>query len=130
MFDTDLLSIQYVEDLYSVDNSKSIDLYHRAVTKIIWTTIDHSIKTLAHYFGFDWRDPHPLSTASIEWFEKWINSQIQEDRQRILDYNEDECIAMRVVLDGVRNLSSIRFNELASKIFIYYCLLILYIATF
>jgi len=26
-------------------------------------------------------------------------------RQRILDYNEDDCIAMRVLLDAVKSLS-------------------------
>jgi hypothetical protein len=29
-----------------------------------------------------------------------------ETRQRILDYNEDDCRATRVLLDGIRNLSA------------------------
>jgi hypothetical protein len=50
-----------------------------------------------------WRDTHPSGAASIEWFDRWCNPEI---RQRILDYNEDDCRATRVLLDGIRSLAA------------------------
>lgn len=87
------------------DPSFSIDLYHDVVQKKTeWPTRDHSIKTLAKYLGFAWRDTNPSGAASIEWFDRWVTERDPAIRQRILDYNEDDCRATRVLLDGLRAL--------------------------
>lgn len=92
-----------IEHLF--DSSQSVDLYFDVVKKATeWPTRDHSIKTLAKYLGFSWRDTHPSGAASIEWFDRWIQTGDHEIKQRILDYNEDDCIATRVLLDGIRYL--------------------------
>lgn len=87
------------------DPSRSVDLYFDVVKKATeWPTRDHSIKTLAKFLGFSWRDTHPSGAASIEWFDRWAQSGDPKIKQRILDYNEDDCVATRVVLDGIRAL--------------------------
>jgi len=96
-------SADEINDLF--DPQRSVDLYLDVVKcSTEWPTSDHSIKTLAKYLGFDWRDTHPSGAASIEWFDRWINEQNPEMRQRILGYNEDDCRATRVLLDGIRSL--------------------------
>ena len=83
-----------------------IDLYGDVIHgHIEWPTNDYSIKTLAKYLGFDWRDTEPSGAASIEWYHTWVESGDPQIRQRILDYNEDDCVAMRVLLDGIRKLT-------------------------
>jgi len=47
----------------------------------------------------------PSSAASIEWYHRWVETGDPATRQRILDYNEDDCIAMRVLQDAVQKLS-------------------------
>jgi len=80
-----------------------IDLYFDVVKKSTeWPTYDQSIKTLAQYLGFSWRDTHPSGAASIEWYHRWIKSGDPAIKQRILDYNEDDCLATGVVVDGIR----------------------------
>lgn len=93
-----------VETLF--DPERAIDLYTDVVLrKTDWPTIDYSIKTLAKYLGFRWRDPHPSGAASIEWFHRWVETGDPLVKQRILDYNEDDCRATRVLVDGIRRLS-------------------------
>lgn len=88
------------------DPTQAIDLYYDVVLKATeWPTWDFSLKTLSKYLGFAWRDTHPSGAASIEWFDRWIETGDSAIRQRILDYNEDDCRATRVLLDGIRNLS-------------------------
>jgi predicted RecB family nuclease len=95
-----------VEELF--DPAHSIDLYADVVKRATeWPTHDHSIKTLAKFLGFNWRDTHPSGAASIEWFHRWVESGDALIRQRILDYNEDDCRATRYLLDGIRSLSVI-----------------------
>jgi predicted RecB family nuclease len=96
-------SAEEIEKLF--DPTTSIDLYFDVVKKATeWPTRDHSIKTLAKYLGFNWRDSHPSGAASIEWFDRWITTGDDEIKQRILNYNEDDCIATRVLLDGIKML--------------------------
>lgn len=93
-----------IEELF--DPKLAIDLYFDVVMKATeWPTRDYSIKTLAKFLGFAWRDTHPSGAASIEWFDRWIETGDLAIRQRILDYNEDDCRATRVLLDGIRALS-------------------------
>jgi predicted RecB family nuclease len=99
----DVLSEADVEALF--DKARAVNLYDDVTkSKIIWPTRDHSIKTLATYLGFKWRDTHPSGAASIEWYHRWVESADTQVRQRIIDYNEDDCVATRVVLDAIRDL--------------------------
>lgn len=96
-------SVAEVEGLFALP--AMIDLYFDVVKKATeWPTYDQSIKTLAQYLGFRWRDTHPSGAASIEWYNRWIETGDPAIKQRILDYNEDDCLATGVVVDGIRVL--------------------------
>lgn len=87
------------------DPGRAVDLYYDVVLPHTeWPTRDYSIKTLAKLLGFKWRDTHPSGAASIEWFDRWVQTGDAAIKQRILEYNEDDCIATRVLLDGIRQL--------------------------
>lgn len=84
------------------DPERSIDLYFDIVKKYTeWPTYNYSVKTLAQHLGFEWRDKNPSGAASIQWFNEWCKSKEQGKLQRILDYNEDDCIAMIRIKDGL-----------------------------
>ena len=101
----DVCSEAQLESLFTPP--RSVDLYTDVVRPATeWPTRDHSIKTLAKFLGFKWRDTHPSGAASIEWFARWTETGDPTIRQRILDYNEDDCRATRVLLDGIRKLQS------------------------
>jgi len=101
-----------VEELF--DPSRATDLYFDVVLKATeWPTQDFSIKTLATYLGFSWRDPHPSGAASIEWFDRWVRGRDPSVRQQLLAYNEDDCRATRVLLDGIRAMDqNLRLGQL------------------
>lgn len=81
-------------------NSDMVDLYEIVSKNTEWPTRDYSLKTLAHFLGFEWRDAHPSGAASIEWFERFVEGD-PDAKERILAYNEDDCRATRVLLDGI-----------------------------
>ena len=92
-----------IESLFH--STDTVDLYTGIVAKATeWPTRDYSLKTLATYLGFKWRDSHPSGANSIEWFDRWIKTNDPAIRERILDYNNDDCVATRVLLDGIREL--------------------------
>jgi len=90
-----------VNDLFELP--AMVDLYLDVVKPATeWPTYDQSIKTLAQFLGFHWRDTNPSGSASIEWYHRWIETGDLAIKQRILDYNEDDCLATGVVVDGIR----------------------------
>jgi uncharacterized protein len=83
----------------------TIDLYNDIVRdKTEWPTNDYSIKTLASFLGFKWRDPSPSGAESIEWYHRWVDNKSDDIKRRILKYNEDDCIATRVLLEDIQKL--------------------------
>ena len=85
------------------DSDEAIDLYSDIVRpKTEWPTRDLSIKTLASHLGFRWRDTEPSGAASIEWYHEWVKTGDQKYKTRILEYNHDDCVATRVLLDALR----------------------------
>jgi predicted RecB family nuclease len=96
----DVCSADEVEALFG--RPETIDLLNDIVNPMTdWPLHDHSIKTIAKHLGFRWRDAEPSGAASIEWYRRWLASGDEAIRRRIVEYNEDDCIATRVVLDGL-----------------------------
>ena len=56
-----------------------------------------SLKKLAPYAGFSWRDEDPSGSASMTWYDKAVGADTEVERvqnqQRLLAYNEDDCRA-------------------------------------
>jgi predicted RecB family nuclease len=71
-----------IEALFSP--GRSFDLYYDAVFKSEWPTMDWSIKALAKFLKFKWRDTDPSGAASIEWFDRWANAKDPAIKQRSL----------------------------------------------
>ena len=86
------------------DRDLSVDLYKVVGSKMIWPTRGHGLKATAKFLGFTWRDEDPSGAASIEWYHRWVETADQAIRARILTYNEDDCVATRVLLDKLRGL--------------------------
>lgn len=101
---SDVCSEDDIERLFA--EGRAVDLYTSIVRRATeWPTRDHSIKTLAKYLGFSWRDSDPSGAASIEWFDQWARGRDEAVKNRIIAYNEDDCRATFVLLDGIRQLA-------------------------
>jgi len=88
------------------EEDRFVDLYTDLVkSRMIWPTVSLSLKELAKFVGFKWRDTDPSGASSIEWFHQWVETGDASIRQRILKYNEDDCLATRVLVDAIGRLA-------------------------
>ena len=80
--------------------SEWIDL-HEYAKRQIQTTGPLGLKQLAAQSGFRWRDPNPSGEASMLWYEVATSSETGAalSRQRLLEYNEDDCRATKALRD-------------------------------
>lgn len=87
------------------ENENVIDLYNKIILKQTeWPLCSYSIKEIAVFLGFKWRDNTPSGALSIEWFNKFVYSKDEDDLKRILMYNEDDCKATMVIKDYLANI--------------------------
>jgi len=94
------------DDVISLfEEERFVDLYSDIVrSHMIWPTVSLSLKEVAKFVGFQWRDTDPSGAGSIEWFHQWVETGDPAIRQRILEYNEDDCRATRVLVDALKTL--------------------------
>jgi uncharacterized protein len=99
----DVVSEDELEMFFGSENT--IDLYTKVVLKSTdWPLGSYSIKSLATYLGFSWRDKSPSGALSIQWFNEYLKTRDASIMSRILEYNEDDCKATMVLKDGLEKL--------------------------
>jgi predicted RecB family nuclease len=85
----------------SCSPSQWIDLHEQAKRQI-QTEGPLGLKQLAVAAGFQWRDANPSGEASMLWYEVASDDDSElalASRQRILEYNEDDCRATKALRD-------------------------------
>ncbi len=100
-----VISVEELSDFFS--NPNVIDLYKIVLADTDWPLGSYSIKEIAQYLGFRWRDESPSGALSIQWFNQYLETKEQQDLQRILDYNEDDCKATMVLKDELERLDNL-----------------------
>lgn len=100
----DVISIEKVKAFF--DHPHVIDLFKIINSATDWPIGSYSLKDIATYLGFAWRDDTPSGALSIKWFNDYIEQQDEQMLQRILEYNEDDCKATMVIKDELVRLVS------------------------
>ena len=99
----DVVTEEKLEAFFSDPNV--IDLYNAVVLKHTdWPLSSYSLKEIASYLGFKWRDETPSGALSIQWFNEYLEKKDPKMLERILLYNEDDCKATMVIKDGIEKL--------------------------
>jgi predicted RecB family nuclease len=77
-----------------------IDLYFDYIFKYTeWPLPSYSLKEIAHYLNFNWRDKTPSGALSIQWFNEYLEDKDPAKLKRILEYNGEDCKATMVIKD-------------------------------
>lgn len=87
------------------DKSRAVDLYTDVILKNTdWPVGSYSLKTIAQYLGFKWRDETPSGALSIQWYNEYLKTGDKSILERILIYNEDDCKATLVIKDALMRM--------------------------
>lgn len=99
-----VISKEEIDNLFCRKNS--VDLYSDIIYKSIdWPLSSYSLKAIASYLGFKWRDKSPSGAESILWYHEYLESKDKKILQRIIDYNEDDCKATMTIKRALEQLS-------------------------
>lgn len=73
---------------------------HRWVTQAVALPIEnYTLKVIARWLGFAWRNTEANGAQSICWYEEWLNTGNRNLLDIIVEYNEDDCLATYRIKD-------------------------------
>lgn len=99
----DVVSPDEVEWFFN--RPETIDLYAIVRDHTDWPLGSYSLKEIAQFLGFKWRDETPSGALSIQWFNEFLKTKDEKILNRILLYNEDDCKATMIMKDAIEKLN-------------------------
>ena len=111
-------TIKRLSRLYNTPKLQSTELLSRLVDLHLWVTEtvvlpveSYSLKALANWIGFYWRETAGSGDQSVCWYDEWLNTQNRVLLDLILSYNEDDCRATRCLKDWLLDFLEYQRNQ-------------------
>lgn len=95
----DRLALKYSAPSVIVDafRERSIDVHQRVLDAVVLPLYFYTLKDVAKFLGFTWRDPRAGGAESVLWFDQYISTGDAAILEQLLAYNEDDVRATRLV---------------------------------
>lgn len=79
--------------------SRCVDLHRWVTQSVILPVESYSLKSLANWLGFQWRESTASGDQSVCWYDNWLKTSDRALLDAILSYNEDDCYATYYLKD-------------------------------
>ena len=66
-------------------------------------TYSNGLKAVAGCLGFSWSDEEASGVQSISWRMRWERTRDDAWKQKLLEYNMEDCVALRIVTEFLRD---------------------------
>ncbi len=79
-----------------------VDLFKILTESAVLPVYSYSLKAVGNKLGYGWSDAKSGGTQSMLWYQEWLSLKETSTRSKILEYNKNDCEAVRVILDWLR----------------------------
>lgn len=79
--------------------TRFVDLHKWVTHGTILPIENYTLKLIARWLGFEWRDPQSNGAQSICWYSQWLQTGDRQLLESIVTYNEDDCRATYLLKD-------------------------------
>jgi predicted RecB family nuclease len=79
--------------------ARCIDLHKWVTHGVILPIENYTLKLIARWMGFEWRDTEANGAQAICWYSEWLKTGDRQLLESIMIYNEDDCRATWQVKD-------------------------------
>jgi uncharacterized protein len=84
--------------------SSIVDLHKLVVGNVMFPTLNNGLKDIAKYLGFKWRHADVTGSESMAMYLEYLEKKDKKILNKIIDYNEDDVIATRVIKDWLMKI--------------------------
>ena len=103
-------SVAEVQEFF--DHKDVVDLHPLLSQQLIWPTETMTLKDMAKWVRFSWRDEEPGGGNSLAWYADAVNHPDEDvreaNRARLLEYNADDVAAQVAIRDWITRLGEAR----------------------
>lgn len=79
--------------------TRLVDVHQLVTQGAILPVESYSLKSIARWIGFEWRDSDASGAQSLYWYDQWHKTGDRAFGEAIVRYNEDDCRATHRVKD-------------------------------
>ncbi|PIG94637.1 recombinase B [Gloeocapsopsis sp. IPPAS B-1203] len=79
--------------------ARFVDVYEQVTQTVALPVENYTLKAIARWLGFEWRDQQANGSHCIYWYDQWLATGDRTLLESIVRYNEDDCHATRHVKD-------------------------------
>jgi predicted RecB family nuclease len=91
---------QWVNDFqeaWPAIEKRMVNLLGYLRTHVYPPTYGNGLKEIARFLGFQWTEPDADGVLSMEWRRQWETTGLQSWKEKLLQYNRDDCLALMKV---------------------------------
>jgi len=78
---------------------------------VIMPVTGYSLKNIAKVLGFRWKNKEASATQSMCWYSNYLATKDKRFLDLSIQYNQDDCMALRLVKNWLANLKSQDLKE-------------------
>jgi len=95
----DLLARKYGApwELIRKFKDNALDLLPYVTDSVVLPLYFYSLKDVAKYIGYNWKDKNAGGAESVMWYNEWEKTRDKNILKKILDYNKDDVKATMVI---------------------------------
>jgi predicted RecB family nuclease len=93
------------DELFAKIKSSSFNVLSAIYGQLYFPTYSNDLKSIASFWGFKWSEPNASGLTSVLWRKQWEKAHDETQKQKIIEYNNDDCLALRVVDACLRRIS-------------------------
>ncbi|MFB2924003.1 MULTISPECIES: TM0106 family RecB-like putative nuclease [Aerosakkonema] len=90
-------------DLWQPLLDRFVDIHEEITTKVTLPLENYTLKSIARWMGFEWRDTKANGAQAIYWYDRWLKISDRASLDAIVRYNEDDCRATHHVKNWLAN---------------------------
>ena len=90
-----------IEDL----NKRLVNVNKYIYGKVYFPVYSNRLKEIGDFIGATWTAPNASGLQSLVWRHHWDENRSDERRESLLTYNEDDCRALKLVIDTLYKIS-------------------------
>lgn len=82
--------------------SESTNVLSLVHSHIYFPTYSNALKELASFLGFQWTESQASGIQAVIWRERWERTHDPLLKEKLIQYNREDCLALKLVCDFVR----------------------------
>jgi len=94
------------KDEWPAIEKRMVNLLGYLRTHVYPPTYGNGLKEVARFLGFQWTEPDADGVRSMEWRRQWEATGSESWKEKLLQYNQDDCMALQKVHQWLCDLST------------------------